>query len=41
MLAMSDIAGKARIRMQVAADGTPKLELLDGAGKVLSSVPEK
>jgi len=41
MLVMSDIAGKARIRMQVAADGTPKLEFLDGAGKVVSSLPEK
>lgn len=40
MLVMSDIAGKARIRMQVAADGTPKLEFLDSAGKVISRLPQ-
>lgn len=40
MLVMSDIAGKARIRMQVAGDGTPKLEFLDATGKVISSLPQ-
>jgi hypothetical protein len=39
MLVMSDIKGKPRIRMQVAPDGTPKLEFLDEAGKVIYSVP--
>ena len=39
MLILSDIKGKPRIRMQVAPDGTPKLELLDEAGKVLYSLP--
>jgi hypothetical protein len=40
MLLMSDIKGKPRIRMQVAPDGTPKLEFLDEAGKVLYSLPD-
>jgi hypothetical protein len=39
MLVMSDIKGKPRIRMQVAPDGTPKLEFLDEAGKVIYSLP--
>jgi hypothetical protein len=40
MLLMSDNKGKPRIRMQVAPDGTPKLEFLDEAGKVIYSLPE-
>jgi len=39
MLLMSDSKGKPRIRMQVAADGAPKLEFLDEAGKVMYSFP--
>jgi hypothetical protein len=39
MLVMNDIKGKPRIRMQVAADGTPKLEFLDEADKVIYSLP--
>ncbi|MGH9897776.1 MAG: hypothetical protein ACRD63_01055 [Pyrinomonadaceae bacterium] len=39
MLLMSDIKGRPRIRMQVAPDGTPKLEFLDEAGKVIYSLP--
>lgn len=39
-LLMSDIKGKPRIRMQVAPDGTPKLQFLDEAGKVIYSLPE-
>lgn len=39
ILVMSDIKGKPRIRMQVAPDGTPKLEFLDEAGKVIYSLP--
>jgi hypothetical protein len=34
-----DAAGKARIRMVVAADGTPRLDFLDAAGKVIYSLP--
>jgi len=41
MMLMSDIKGKPRIRMQVASDGTPKLEFLDEAGKVTYSLPEE
>ena len=37
---MYDIKGKQRIRMQVAKDGTPGLEFLDEAGKVIYSLPE-
>jgi hypothetical protein len=39
VLAMYDIKGRPRIRMTVAADGTAKLEFLDEAGKVVSSLP--
>ena len=39
-LVMYDIKGKQRIRMQVPKDGTPKLEFLDEAGKVVYSLPE-
>ena len=41
MLVMCDIKGKPRIRMQVAPDGTPRLEFLDQAGKVIYSLPEE
>jgi hypothetical protein len=40
MLLMSDIKGRPRIRMQVTPDGTPRLEFLDEAGKVIYSLPE-
>lgn len=36
---LSDAKGKTRIRMQVAADGTAKLEFLDENGKVTYSLP--
>jgi hypothetical protein len=39
-LAMYDVKGKLRIRMQVTPDGTPKLEFLDEAGKVVYALPE-
>jgi hypothetical protein len=39
MLLMSDIKGRPRIRMQVAPDGTPKLEFLDEAGKIIYILP--
>jgi hypothetical protein len=35
-----DAAGKARIKMLVAADGTPKLDFLDATGKVTYSLPQ-
>jgi hypothetical protein len=34
-----DAAGKARIKMLVGSDGTPKLDFLDAAGKVVYSLP--
>lgn len=34
-----DAAGKPRIKMSVSADGTPKLDFLDAAGKVTYSLP--
>jgi hypothetical protein len=37
---LSDAKGKTRIRMQVDADGNPKLEFLDGEGKVVYRLPE-
>jgi hypothetical protein len=39
MLLMSDIKGRPRIRMQIAPDGTPRLEFLDEAGKVVYGLP--
>ena len=39
-LVMYDIKGRQRIRMQVAKDGTPRLEFLDEAGKVVYGLPE-
>jgi len=39
-LVMADIKGKPRIRMQVAPDGTPRLEFLDQSGKVIYRLPE-
>jgi hypothetical protein len=41
MLVMSDIKGRPRIRMQVTPDGTPKLDFLDEAGKVIYTLPQK
>jgi hypothetical protein len=41
MLLMADIKGNPRIGLQVALDGTPKLDFLDEAGKVFYSLPEK
>jgi len=39
MLVMNDMKGRARIMMQLAPDGAPKLEFLDDAGKVIYSLP--
>jgi len=39
-LLMGDIKGRPRIRLQVAPDGSPKLEFLNEAGKVIYSLPE-
>lgn len=41
LLLMRDIKGRPRIRMQVAPDGTPKLQFLDEARKVIYSLPEE
>ena len=40
-ISLSDAKGKPRIRISVAADGTPKIDFLDDAGKVTDSLPEK
>jgi len=40
LLELSDIQGRPRIRMTVAADGTPTLEFLDEDGTVISRLPE-
>jgi hypothetical protein len=39
-LEISDIKGKPRIKMSVAANGNPKLDFLDETGKVIYSLPE-
>jgi hypothetical protein len=39
-LEISDIKGKPRIKISVAADGNPKLDFLDESGKVIYSLPE-
>ena len=39
-LEISDIKGKPRIKMLVAANGNPKLDFLDETGKVIYSLPE-
>ncbi|HSA94799.1 MAG TPA: hypothetical protein VLJ16_02025 [Acidobacteriota bacterium] len=40
LLSMADIKGNTRIRLKVAPDGTPTLELLDEAGQVIYALPE-
>lgn len=40
-LVMYDIKGRARIRMRVAPDGTPKLDFLDEANKIIYSLPDE
>ncbi|HVF55553.1 MAG TPA: hypothetical protein VM934_05335 [Pyrinomonadaceae bacterium] len=35
-----DASGKLRLRMEVSADGVPKLEFLDANGKVIQTLPE-
>jgi hypothetical protein len=39
-MSLSDAKGKPRIRISVAAAGTPKIDFLDEAGKVIYSLPE-
>jgi hypothetical protein len=39
-LTLYDVKGRARLRLQVAADGAPQLEFLDDAGKVTLRLPE-
>ncbi len=39
-ISLSDAKGKERIAISVAADGTPKINFLDEAGKVIYTLPE-
>ncbi len=39
-LEMCDIKGRPRIKLTVAADGNPRLDFLDEAGNVTSTIPE-
>lgn len=39
MLGLNDSEGRPRIRMQVAPDGTPSLQMLDDKGKVIGQLP--
>lgn len=39
-ISMHDKKGRERIRMVVPAEGAPKMEFLDAAGKVIYSLPE-
>lgn len=38
-ISLSDAKGRERIQISVAADGTPKINFLDEAGKVIYSLP--
>lgn len=38
-ISLSDARGRERIQISVAADGTPKINFLDEAGKVIHSLP--
>jgi len=38
-ISLSDAKGKARLKMSVAPDGTPKIDFLDETGKVTYSLP--
>jgi hypothetical protein len=40
-IALSDINGKPRLTMTVGPDGSPRIELLDAAGRVTARLPEK
>jgi hypothetical protein len=39
-ISLSDAKGKERIQISVAADGTPKINFLDEAGKITYSLPD-
>ncbi len=39
-ITLYDAGGKARIKMSVSAEGTPKLDFLDSNGKVIYSLPD-
>jgi hypothetical protein len=41
LLRLSDRDGRPRIVLQVDSTGTPSLELLDDAGRVVSRLPER
>ncbi len=38
-ISLSDAKGRERIQISVSADGTPKINFLDEAGKVTYSLP--
>ncbi|MBA2304448.1 MAG: hypothetical protein H0W08_17700, partial [Acidobacteria bacterium] len=40
-VSLSDAAGKPRLTLTVDADGNPRIEFLDGEGKVVSRLPQK
>lgn len=40
-IALSDASGKTRLTLTVDADGNPRIEFLDGDGKVVSRLPQK
>ncbi|MEO6212309.1 MAG: hypothetical protein ABIP65_01660 [Vicinamibacterales bacterium] len=40
-VSLSDAAGKPRLTLTVDADGNPRIEFLDGEGKVVSRMPQK
>lgn len=40
-MVMYDVKGRQRLRMQVAPDGSPRLEFLDESGKILYSLPDR
>lgn len=40
-LVLSDIKGRPRIRLMVAADGAPRIEILDEGGRVTAALPNQ
>ena len=40
-VSLSDAAGKPRLTLTVDADGNPRIEFLDGEGKIVSRLPLK
>ena len=40
-VALSDSDGRPRLTLTVDANGNPRIEFLDDAGKVIARIPEK